>query len=218
MNTKKIVLLSILSLAVVSGVLVYVFLFQNSDENIIENTNISDDSYVDPMENNIDLTDQIKSDITFENGLYNSPDLSAQIPESWVLYNNVDNEVLAATNVEETIQLTIMKYSYNLDEYATPEDSIKFIFDDASSETSSHLNFTVLQEPSPFQFKNYVAAQGVSNSDVMIDDNESINITGRLIYIVTDTNQYQIIFDVKSAEFEKETEIFNQFLESLEVF
>jgi len=220
MNTKKVVIPAVISVVVLLGVGTYIFMYQGSDKDDYDAANPPTDSNQDTntADNNIQPIYNTNSGTNSKEGIYKTANLSAQIPESWVLIDTLGTEIIAATNMDESIQFSIIKYSRQIDENAKPEDTIKFIFEDAGKESSSHLNFIVLQEPAPFKFKNYLAAQGISNSDIMINDTESINVTGRLIYVITDTNQYQIIFDVESKNFEQETEIFNKFLESLELF
>lgn len=209
MSTKQIIILVAILTGLGLGVFIYVSLFVDFSGGDYETTDIYDDSYVDSVDN----TD----DISFQNGLYISPDLSAMIPDSWVLLDNVNNDVLVATNVDETIQFSIVKYSSETSDEIDPIETIKYVFDDSSSDNSSHANFTVLEEPKSFDFKTYLAAEGMSNSDIMISDTESINVTGRLIYAIVGSNQYQIVFEAKSEYFDQENEIFNQFLESLEL-
>lgn len=220
MNTKKVVIPVVISAVVLLGVIVYIFMYQSPDKDDFDATNPYSNSAQDTntANNNTQPINNIINDVTPKEEAPKSPYFTAQIPESWILLDTLGTEIIAASNYDETIQFSIIRYPRELDENAKPEDTVKLIFDKAGEPTSSHLNFVVLQEPAPLKFKNYLAAQGVNNSDIKLSDTKSINVTGRVIYVITDSNEYQIIFDVESKEFEQQTEIFNQFLESLELF
>src|SRR3989338_8233593 len=105
MNIKKVIIpVVVVSVVVFLVAGAYFLIYQGPKEDSFNTTNLYKDSNKDTTVYDTKPVDSTNNGTDLNTGFYKSSDLSAKIPESWILLDTLGTEIIAATNIDETIQ------------------------------------------------------------------------------------------------------------------